>query len=207
MLVRDFSDRGMTMYYIFNPLDVKHDIEVSVNGKSAALFDPQTGEEKPVYFEETDSTLKINTTLQRRGSVVLFVYNDGRSASLIQSGSKSLRSLSDVLKGDWKLKKADNNCLTLDYCDLYFDGELAAENLPVSDVQEKACAFLRPVKTDVVFRFNVKDDGFEHCDLALETPEIFTVTVNGEEVPKNITGYLHDTAFKTIDIRRYIKNK
>lgn len=205
VLVRDFSDRGMTMYYIFNPLDVKHDIEVSVNGKSASLFDPQTGEEKPVYFEETDSTLKINTTLQRRGSVVLFVYNDGRSASLIQSGSKSLRSFSDVLKGDWKLKKSDNNCLTLDYCDLYFDGELAAENLPVSDVQEKACAFLRPVKTDVVFRFNVKDDGFEHCDLALETPEIFTVTVNGEEVPKNITGYLHDTAFKTIDIRRYIK--
>ena len=71
--------------------------------------------------------------------------------------------------------------------------------------RKKACAFLRPVKTDVVFRFNVKDDGFEHCDLALETPEIFTVTVNGEEVPKNITGYLHDTAFKTIDIRRYIK--
>ena len=99
VLVRDFSDRGMTMYYIFNPLDVKHDIEVSVNGKSAALFDPQTGEEKPVYFEETDSTLKINTTLQRRGSAVLFVYNDGRYCLFDTVGQQIIKITQRCFKG------------------------------------------------------------------------------------------------------------
>lgn len=205
VLIRDFKDNGMTMYYIFNPLDVTHDISVSVKGKSASLFNPVTGDENKVYFEEKNGDLTVKTRLERRGSVILFVYGDNRCTSLDTWETKPLKSVSDMLKGEWTVKSADPNCLTLDYCDLYFDGKKEAENIPVSDVQEKACAFERPVKTDVVFKFNIKDKNFKKCDLVLETPEIFTICVNGDEVKGDVTGYLHDVSFKTVDIYSYVK--
>ncbi len=199
--VRRFDEQKMTMYYLYNPNYVRHEVVASVKAKSASLFNTVTGEEEAVVFTQNGDNVDIECTVYERGSVVLFAYDEDVKASA-EKNTTVLKPL--TFEGEWEIE-ADDNALTLDYCDVYFDGELAYENLPISDVQEKAIAFGRKVNTKVVFKFDVEKCAFTRFDLVVETPEIFDIAVNGNEVEKIVTGYYHDTSFKTIDIAKFIK--
>lgn len=199
LAVRGFKEQGMTMYYIVNPNYETYDLTVKLNGSSVVEYDALSGDERSVEFEKAFDKLEIKTTLYSRGSRIFFVYDDDRAVSLSKNKTELL-PITDKLCGDWELT-TDDNALTLDYCDVYFDGELFAKNLPISDVQEKACAFERKVKTELVYHFNIKEDGFNSLKLAIETPEIFDITVNGEKLDKVDLGFYHDTAFRLIDIK------
>lgn len=199
--VRRFDEQGMTMYYLVNPVNKTHNFTATVKGKSASVFDTVSGEEKAVAFSQNGDKIAINSTIYGNGSVVLFVYDEAVKQPLTTT-AKDLKPLE--FSGDWQIS-ADDNALTLDYCDVYFDGELAYKNLPINDVQEKALAFRRRVNTRVVFKFNVKDLSFAKCDLVVETPDIFDITVNGKTIEKVVKGYYFDTSFKVIDIFKYIK--
>ena len=201
-LVRGFD--GMTMYYLYNPCEVMHEVKVEVLGDGASIFDPLTGEETPAVFNKTDKGIEVECILHKRGSVVLFVYDHCDFKSAVK-GKTQLIPLTDKLKGQWEIAEMDDNCLTLDYCDLYFDGELVAENLPISDVQEKAIALNKSVDLEVVFKAEIKEFDFTRCELVVETPEIFEIFANGEKIEKTITGYYRDKSFKTINVFRYLK--
>jgi len=198
--VRRFDDQKMTMYYLVNPCNVEHEFTATVSGKSATIFDAVIGEEKAVDFVTNGNKLDIKSTIYGNGSVVLFVYDEAVRQSL-DITNKELKPLK--FSGEWHIK-SDDNALTLDYCDVYFDGELAYKNLPVNDVQEKALSFERKVNTKVVFKCIVKDKAFTKCDLVVETPEIFDITVNGERIDKTVKSYYFDTSFKVIDIFNYV---
>lgn len=200
--VRRFDEQAMTMYYCFNPNNIKHEVKATVIGKSACIFDAALGEEVPVVFNTDGENVNIKFTLYERGSVVLFVY-DEKVKSSAEKCNRVLRPLEN-LHGKWEIKKIDDNALTLDYCDVYFDGELAYENLPVGDVQEKAIAFGRKVNTRLVYKFNVEKVDFKTFDLVVETPEVFDISVNGQAIEKTVKGYFHDTSFKVVDIAQYI---
>lgn len=201
-LVRNFD--GMTIYYLYNPCEVRHEVKVTVKGEGACIFDPMTGEETPAVFKKTDGGIEVDCTLYERGSCVLFVYDKCDFEPAVKR-SNELIPLTEKLKGEWEIVKMDDNCLTLDYCDLYFDGSLAAENLPVSDVQEKALAFGRKVDLAVVFKAEIKALEFTRCELVVETPEIFDIYINGSKVEKNITGFYRDPSFMTVDVFKYLK--
>jgi len=199
--VRRFDEQKMTMYYLVNPCEINHNLTATVKGKSAHIFNAVSGETESVSFSADGEMLNIECCIYERGSVVLFVYDENVAVSA-DTNAKQLTPLQN-LDGEWQIE-TDDNALTLDYCDVYFNGELAHTNLPISDVQEKALAFGEKVNTKVVFKFNVKDKSFKRLDLVVETPEIFDITVNGETVDKTVKGYYHDTSFKVIDIFRHI---
>ena len=198
--VRQFPAQKMTMYYLMNPCNVRHDFTATVKGKSANIFNAVSGEEESVVFNTNGDCIDIESTIYGNSSVVLFVYDETVKESAAKQ-STDLLPLS--FKKDWQIT-ADDNALTLDYCDVYFDGELAYKSLPINDVQEKALAFGRKVNTKLVFNFSVKEKGFTKTQLVVETPEIFDITVNGKPIDKTVTGYYHDISFKTIDIFEYI---
>ena len=198
--VRRFDEQKMTMYYLVNPCDIKHDFIATVKGGSATIFNAVTGEEEAVAFTRNDENLNIESTIYGNDSVVLFVYDEAIKQP-IDTNKAALKPLQ--FSEEW-LIEADDNAITLDYCDVYFDGELAYENLPVNDVQEKALSFERKVNTKVVFKCNVKDKAFTKCDLVVEIPEIFDITVNGKKIDKTVKGYYFDTSFKVIDIFNYV---
>ncbi len=198
--VRRFNEQSMTMYYLVNPCNIKHDFIATVIGKSATIFNAISGEEEAVIFTKSGDNINIESTIYGNGSVVLFVYDEAIKQPL-DTNKTELKPLQ--LSGEWQFD-ADDNALTLDYCDVYFDGELAYKNVPINDVQEKALAFGKKVNTKVVFKFNVKDKFFNKLDLVVETPEIFNITVNGKVIDKTVTSYYHDISFKTIDIFEYI---
>lgn len=196
-LVRYFPDT--TMYYLHNRHDLKQKVKALVKGKSAILYDPINNEEKPICFNECGSDIEISLDIEAKGSAILFVYEDKRAKSIAYSEKKGF-SLSDKLKGEWEIVSDEDNILTLDYCDLFLDDEQVGKNIPISDVQEIALARSKRVKTEVVFKFNIKEKTFSRMRLCIETPEIFEISVNGKTIPKNVLGYFHDKAFKLIDI-------
>ena len=198
--VRRFETQKMTMFYLVNPRNVRHDFTATVKGKSASIFNAVSGEEESVFFTQNGEYIDIKSTIYGNGSVILFVYDEVLKET---AKKQSLELIPLSFKEDWEIK-ADNNALTLDYCDVYFDGEPAYKSLPINDVQEKALAFGRKVNTKLVFNFNVKEKGFKKTELVVETPEIFNIAVNGKFIKKTVTGYYHDISFKTIDIFEYI---
>lgn len=202
-LVREFADDNMTMHYLVNPNNEEIDFTATVKGKSGCVFNAVTGETEPLCFENKGEEIIFSNRLEKRGSTVIFVYGDEREKSAEKTNNE-LKPLD--LKGKWDILETDDNALTLDYCDLYIDGELKNKNLPVSDVQEIACAYEKKVKVDVVFNFDVRDDGFENCKLVVETPEIFDITVNGAIIDKTDLGFYNDPAFRILDIRKAVKS-
>ena len=202
LLVRYFDD--CTVYYFHNRHNLKQSIKATVPGASAVIFDPLTGEEKQVEFIKTEKGIEVSRDIEARGSLILFVYEDDRAKPLC-ADKKTLIPLTEKLKGEWEITSDEDNILTLDYCDLYFEGECAGKNIPISDVQEMALAFGRKVKTEVVFRFNIKEKAFTRMRLAVETPELFEIRVNGEVIDKTVLGTFHDKAFNLIDIASYVK--
>lgn len=199
--VRIFKDMGMTMYYICNFGESDSQLKISVKGKSACLFDPECGMRKPVIFSNANDCITVNLKVYSNKSIILFVYDENVcEAEDSICFDKNETNISSKLKGQWNVVKADENSLTLDYCDLFVNGEKIAENLPISDAQEKLCSYGKPVKAKAIFNFNIKSLEFEKCSLMLETPEIFDIIVNGIEVKKNNLGYCHDKCFKTVNI-------
>lgn len=203
--LRRFDDEKMTMVYLVNPCDVRHALTVTVAGGSMTRFDPLTGEEQPADWQAQDGKLTARLTLPENGSAVLFVYDDATHPAKAADIVPEDDTLREKCRGAWNITRKDPNALTLDYCDVAFDGQPAGKNVPISDVQEMACAFGRRVKTELTFRFTVRQKAFTDCRLVLETPEIFTVTVNGQPVPNVPEGHYFDRSFRTLPIFPYVR--
>ncbi len=131
----------------------------------------------------------------------LLIVDDGTPASP-KKPEKELKTLD--ISGKWHIDDITYNSLTLDKCDYYFDGELQEENGYVLNILQRTTDLKRPV--DLLCRYKVNVDYIsEHLYLALETPEIFTVKVNGVEVDKTDCGYFRDKSFRMINIRDHAK--
>jgi hypothetical protein len=97
----------------------------------------------------------------------------------------------------------DPNALTLDYCDFWFDGVLQAQHEHVSVIQRRALDLERPVQVRLRFEVQLAPD-FEPVGevfLVVETPERFTIQVNGAPVASRDCGAYRDTSFRLVDIR------
>ncbi|MBE6778081.1 MAG: hypothetical protein E7541_01695 [Ruminococcaceae bacterium] len=202
--IRRFDDNGMTMYYLVNQGNAHH-VTATVKGGSATLFDPFTGEQEPVAYRTENGRLTATLSLACKGSAVLFVYDREEAGRGVPAATMTGQSISPKLIGAWEIVRQDDNALTLDYCDVTFDGECAGTNVPISDVQEMACAYGRPVDTTLTFRFTVAEKAFTRCALVVETPDIFAITLNGQPISNIDDGYYFDRAFRTIDIFPYVQ--
>ena len=203
--VRHFRDEDMTMYYICNFGEKQNKVTLSVKGKSADIFDAVSGNTAPAQFENRGDSVVICGDIPSNSSLIFFVYGKKEIKPAIFAGNETKTSVSDKLKGNWQVLKSDRNSLTLDFCDLIVNGKTVSENMPVNDVQDVLCSFGKAVKAEMVFRFSIKELEFKVCKLIVETPEIFDIFLNGDKVEKNVEGYSHDVAFKTIDIYKYLK--
>lgn len=106
--------------------------------------------------------------------------------------------------GKFEIKTSTYNCLTLDYCDYYFDGELQEKNGYVLNICERANRLKKEIALhqDYKVKFNYIP---KELYLVCETPEKFIIRVNGEEVLQEVCGYFADASFNKIDISRYVK--
>ncbi|NOY80193.1 MAG: hypothetical protein GXP31_04220 [Kiritimatiellaeota bacterium] len=137
------------------------------------------------------------------GSLILFVSDDPAAFPAGPPPKAPGRPLADgELSGAWELKLSQPNALTLDTCDIFFDGELVAENEHISVVQKRALDLERPV--DIELRFRVRTvPGWTpppDCCLVMECPDRFSITVNGKPLSMQDLGEYWDSSFRRIDL-------
>lgn len=177
-----------TVYYFVNSTENEYDAYIE---KGAFFVDASTGEVK-----EFDGHFKF-----KKYSSVL-VIDDGTERKEKKKEEKHLISLD--LDGDWEVKNFTSNILTLDYCTYYFDGILQEENGYILNAMYRALDLERPVNIRCEFAFDadfIPDD----LTLVIETPEIFDIKVNGNEISKKDAGYFIDKSFRRIVISEYAK--
>ena len=190
---------GAVMYYFVNSYAREIDATISVAGKSAAALDVLTGDIVPVSFIEQNGQVTLSHTFAEKGSLLFFTSD--RSDRFASAQTKPVRDpVNRSLHSDWRIVQCDENAVTLDVCDVYFDGELIETQCPVNDIQEMACALSRPVRIAMVFSVEVQDLPDGPYFLVVETPEKQTISINGTPVVQKYCGYYWDKAFCRLDI-------
>lgn len=200
---REFDD--FEMYYFVNTFADKENAVITMPGKSACEFDYMTGEEKSVKFKNDGENVVIEHTFEKMGSIVYFVKKeDSFKSSDVESFVPN--PINDKLRGDWFIKQSDENVLTLDTCDCYFDGELYECKMYVGDIQEAACDKKKKVKVTMDFDVNLNRRLNEAMYLVVENPENYNVFVNGKVIEKKDCGYYRDKSFRKLDISGLLEN-
>ena len=200
---RWLEDDGLFMVYVVNPGE-ETAVTLCADGAGAAQLDAMTGAVLPVRFAAAEGQVTITHTIAAQGSAVFFIAPDDRYRPA-EPEEKPPFLPDGLLRGVWEIAESDDNALTLDYCDAYVDGELIGRHLPVGDIQEMACAYRRAIQLRLEFAFDVAALDFQRLSLALETPEIFTLTINGAAAAMQPLERYRDDAFRLVDIRPYIR--
>lgn len=182
---RDFGD--FKMYYFVNSNNSEEKATIT---KGSYAIDIATGEKVEFCGEYT---------FPAYGSLV--VIDDGTPCSA-KKAEKSLTALD--ITGNWTVENATYNSVTLDKCDYWFDGELQEENGYVLNIVPRTTELHRPVNVRCAFKIDL-DYVSDKLFVAVETPEIFTVKVNGVEIDKTDCGFFRDASFRMLDIQKYAK--
>lgn len=193
-----------TMYYLVNTYSGKERAVFETSGKSLASFDYLTGEIVKYPFSSKDGKVTADITLEAKGSIILFVYDDDRYNPFVQE-EKALSPLNSKLYGKWEIKDAELNAISLDYCDVYFDGELSQKKIPVIDIEEIANAYERKVNVRMDFKINSEFDVPGNTYLVLEQASFYDIIINGKTVEKKYSGYFRDKSFIKLDISGHLK--
>lgn len=101
--------------------------------------------------------------------------------------------------GDWQVKSADLNSITLDRCDWRYDGGEWQENAYVLDILPRLNALRRAAVLEQKYHFTVESYTGEMY-LVTETPERFEIVVNGRPITATDAGSFRDTSFRKIPI-------
>ena len=176
------------VHYLVNTSEEKISTTLSVGNK---IFDANTGELSPFYGD---------IDLPEFGSIIVIDEHKPREE---KPEAKPLTPLS--LLGEWQVKNATYNSITLDRCDYSFDGELVAENGYVLDIIPRLSEIRRPVLVEQTYKFEC--DGVpKEIFLATETPEIFEITLNGKKIDTKDVGYFRDSSIRMLPIDGAVKN-
>lgn len=103
------------------------------------------------------------------------------------------------LLGEWTVESATPNSLTLDTCDYYFDGELIEKDGYVLNILPRLLDRRRPTALRQIYRFTL-DSIPAQIYLATETPELFSLRVNGIPTEMKDVGQFVDRSFRLIPI-------
>ncbi len=182
---RKFDD--FDMHYFVNETEEKVVANIS---KGSKILDQVTGELIPFDGKHT---------FQKWESIV--VIDDG---SPREKSKESQNLLPLDISGEWQVKSYGDNVLTIDKCDVYFDGELKAKGESVIEVIDMACALKRKVNIRIEYKFNCAYIP-ERIQLVCETPHKFDIRVNGKALDMTDMGYYVDKAFRRLDIASFVK--
>lgn len=183
--MRKYDD--FTVHYFVN----SDPTEITATIKEGNLvIDPTTGETYPFSGTHTFGPYES----------LLLVEDGGKQMSTTPKNEKKLSLL-----GEWELKNATYNSITLDRCDYYLDGELIAKNGYVLDILPRVNAKRRPVNVRQTYRFMVDEIPEGEIYLATETPEIFDIKINGKALEKRDVGDFRDISFRRLPIGELVK--
>jgi len=180
-----------------------HDARITLPGRSVARLAQEDGTVVALPGDTHADRVTFDCRFEPGGSVAVFVADEEDVFGGISMRETELDPLvPSQLAGRWDCELLDPNTLTLDVCDVLFDGDLTAEAEHISVVQQRALDLEREVDIELRFRV-VAIEGFaveQPLHLVLESPDRFEVSINGRAVDMADCGAYRDSSFRKIDL-------
>jgi len=109
---------------------------------------------------------------------------------------------------NWNIESMELNSMTLDCCTYRIDGGELQGTIPVIKLQNILLELQRACEVELGFKFNINMDLDKNQEFyaAVEDASIYTIQVNGIDIPYEDVGYWKDKTFKKINIKSAITN-
>ena len=187
---RRFEDANI--HYFVNTSAQEKTAHFNVKGKAIDIY---TGELHAFHGKHT---------FEPWGSMMLV--EDGEEDDSKERDMESVEGTESYIypKGAFSVIGELTNCLTLDFCDYYFDGELQEKHGYVLNICERANRLERKVQIHQDYHVIVRHIP-KNLHLVCETPERTVIRVNGKLLTRQPDGYFADKNFKKIDISDYVQ--
>lgn len=176
------------MYYFVNSTENTYNAKIDKGNK---IMDITTG--KLYDFDGTH-------TFNKYESLVVI---DDKTGNKAQPELEKEYNTID-LGGKWDILDVSENSLTLDYCDYYFDGVLEEKHGYILNAMNRALRLEKQIRIKCDFEFKAEFIPENLC-VAIETPWIYDIWVNGTKVDNKDVGYFRDKSFRKIDISKVAK--
>ncbi|WP_145021142.1 glycosyl hydrolase [Paenibacillus sp. Y412MC10] len=205
--VQELELDASTLFYLVNS-DEKSYGEVKVRiyrtGK-LSLVDLESGEVRPVSWEVMDGGVQVTLPLHAAGSLVIKL-DPAKKQQLrvpVKTAGEAVEEAIIRLNEPWMITAAGMNCLTLDTCRFRVENGDWSDPVPMFHVQDHVLQIGRSVQVDLEFEFfsQVSPTGDQPLYLAIENPQQFQMTINGQPLEPAAAGWWMDTSFKKVDIR------
>lgn len=194
---RAFDD--FRVHYFVNSSAEEKTATFGVNGKVIDIYSGETSTFAGQHtFEPWGSLMVLEETEAEKAA--------GSGQAKVTVGESCAEAAETVIRLSEKMRLAEKvtNCLTLDRCDYYFDGELQERNGYVLNICERANALGRGVQIRQDYHVEIRHVP-EELYLVCETPEKFRITINGNVLDRKAVGYFADKSFQKIDIEDWVQ--
>jgi hypothetical protein len=222
-----FSDRylanGDRVLFLTNTGLAKVRSGAEVAGGSLQMLDTATGEIKPATYTTAGGKLRFDVELEPAGSVLLLVKTGAGTPPSSQTAAANW----EPVKTAWRAKADALNVLVLDYCDLKSGGDVYKDinTWQANWTIWQRHGFERPAWDNAVqYRTSVFDrnhfderSGFEATyrfelgsvvkglELAVESPELYRITVNGSAAPFDAGKRWLDPHMRSVNIDALVR--
>lgn len=177
---------GTTVHYFVNSSAEEKRAQFRVSGRILDIYSGETSVFDGKHtFEPWGSLMVLEDTCVKKNMEVV-------QETIIPIGGKL------------RLAEKVTNCLTMDRCDYYFDGELQEKNGYVLNICERANALERRVQIHQDYHVQIHYVP-EELYLVCETPEQFRIMVNGKSLMREPEGYFGDKSFHKFNITDLVK--
>ena len=200
---------GFKVHYFVNTSAQEKTASFKVAGKTIDIY---TGELEAFAGQHTFEPWGSLMVVEEDGAVcvdsVVCAANAGEAAACKTSTNNSVGDAQTETfiqpSGTFTFAEKVVNSMTLDRCDYYFDGALQEKHGYVLNICERANKLERRVQIHQDYHVMMHVVPKE-LYMACETPEKFTIKINGKTVEQKLEGYFRDKSFKKIDITAYVQ--
>ncbi len=177
------------VHFFVNTSDERKQAKVFVHGKKLDIYTGELEAFDGVHEFEPWGSLMLIEDVQEHVSEKTYVQEEKHYISP---------------QGTFQIVESTPNSITLDKCDYYFDGELQEENGYVLNICERANELGRGVRLHQDYHVSAEYIP-EPLYLVCETPEKFSICVNGTAIEQKIEGTFVDKSFCKIEISKYMQ--
>ncbi|MEA3345462.1 MAG: glycosyl hydrolase, partial [Chloroflexota bacterium] len=166
-------------------------------------WDLMSGEIHPLPSHCADGYTNVTLDFPPVGSRLLVI--DPQKEPL-EEKSQPLRTVQTIDLGEsWSFTRHDPNALTLDYCQYRFEGGRWSERLPVWLASRQVTAAGLGTEFSLRYTFDVAHPPQSQVELVLESPERFSIALNGHPLQYEDQGWWIDISFRRMDITELVR--
>lgn len=203
-----------------------HDVHLSVIGQEpAVIWDAMTGQRRRIEASSAGERVEFDLHLPPTGSALISM---GMSVQADEPAGKHAVVSTVEAQPAWKIELMEPNSFPLDFCRFRVgEGDFSAPVPVLLADEEIRTGFSLPKREnagpqpwylaatgradrkplgscEMMFKFHVSEPPAS-LHVAIERPEDFEITVNGQSIASEPLGWWVDEAFKTLDIGGAVK--